>query len=76
MAGITFNLILIRVYKDRLRLIDSNADTGDANGDKTLSGLRFGAAHSITNHTTHESQATHQVNEEHRAEQDGDVRGD
>ena len=81
MAGITFNLILIRVYKDRLRMIDSNADTGDATRDKTLSELRFGAAHSssTTNHTTPESQAIHQVNEEHRAdsaEQDGDARGD
>ena len=75
MAGITFNLILIRVYKDRLRLTDSNADTGDANRDKTLSGLRFGAAHSTTNHTTPESQATHQVDEGHRAEQGGDVKG-
>ena len=78
MAGITFNLVLIRVYKDRLRMIDSNADTGDANRDKTLSDLRFGAAHSTstTNHTTPESKASHQVNGEHCAEQDDNARGD
>ena len=77
MAGITFNLILIRVYKDRLRLTHSNAGTGGANGVKPLSGLRFGAAHSTTtNDTTPESDATHQVDEEYRAEEDGDVRGD
>ena len=61
MAGITFNIILIRVYKDRVRLTDSNADTGDANREKTLSGLRFPTAYSTTNGTTPGSQATHQT---------------
>ena len=76
MAGITFNIILIRVYKDRLRLTDSHADTGDANRDKTLSELRFPTAHSTTNGTMPESQASLQANEEHRAEQDDHARGD
>jgi hypothetical protein len=71
MAGITFNVILIRIYKDRLRLTDSYADTGVANGMKPLSGLRFRVAHSTTNRTTAESQATRLENEEYRAEQDG-----
>jgi hypothetical protein len=68
MAGITFNIILIRVYKDRLRLAESHADTGYPNGNKTLSGLRFGSAHSRANRTTLESQATHRANEEHCVE--------
>ena len=57
-------------------MMDSNADTGDANRDETMSELRFGAADSTTNHTMPESQASHQVNEEHRAEQDDNARGD
>ena len=76
MAGITFNTILIRIYRDRLRLADSHADTGDANRNETLSGLRFRTAHSATNHTMSESQVSHQANEEHCAEQDGHARGD
>jgi hypothetical protein len=60
-AGITFNIILIRVYRDRLRLTDSYADTS------TLF---------TTDLTTPESQATHQANEEHCAAQDGHARGD
>jgi hypothetical protein len=65
MAGMTFNTILIRVYKDRLRLAESHADTGDANRMKSLSGLRFHTAQSTTNRTAPEGQATHQANEEH-----------
>ena len=61
MAGITFNIILIRAYKGRLRKIDSNADAGDANGEKTLSGLRFPTAHSTTNSTRSGSQAAHRA---------------
>jgi hypothetical protein len=72
MAGITFNIIIIRVYKDRLRSTDSNAGTGDAGRDKMLSGLRFHTAHSTTNGTIPESQA----NEENCVGQDGDARGD
>ena len=77
MAGITFNLILIRVYKDRLRLTARNADTGDTNRHKSPWGLRFSAAHSTTTPMTPESQAAHQVNEVHhdRADKGGDVRG-
>jgi hypothetical protein len=64
MAGITFNTILIRVHRDRLRLTDSYAESGDANRNKTLSGLRFHTGHSTANHTMSESQASHQANEE------------
>jgi hypothetical protein len=76
MAGITFNIIIIRVYQDRLRLTDSNANTGDANRDKTLSGLRFRAAHSTTNGMMPESQASRLANEENRAERDDHAKGD
>ena len=76
MAGITFNLILIRVYKDRLRLTDSNADSGDADGNETLSELQFHTTNSTSNRTMPECQDTHQENEEPCAEQDGDARGD
>jgi hypothetical protein len=77
MAGITFNIIIIRVHQDRLRLTDSlsTADTGDANMDGALSALPFRSAHSTTNHTAAESQATDQVNEEHRAEKDDHAEG-
>jgi hypothetical protein len=71
MGGITFNIIIIRVYQDRLRLTDSNADTGDAHRDKMLSGLRLRTAHSTTNGTVPENQ----VNEEHHAEKDDHARG-
>jgi hypothetical protein len=64
MAGITFNIILIRVYKDRLRPPEIHATTGDANRKKTLSGLRSRTAHSTTNRSTPESQATQQANVE------------
>jgi hypothetical protein len=75
MASITFNIIIIRVYQDRLHLTDSNADTGDANRDKTLSGLRFRTAHSTANGTIPESQASRQGNKEGRAEQDETTNG-
>ena len=68
MAGITFNLILIRVNQDRLRLTDSYADTGSV--------LQF--HHSMTHHTgttTPETQAADQVDDkEHCAEKEKDGR--
>jgi hypothetical protein len=72
MAGITFNIIVIRVYNDRSRLTDSNADSGYTGGDKPLSELRFPAAQSTTNGTMPESQAS----EAYRAEQDDYAKGD
>jgi len=75
-AGITFNIILIRVYQDRLRLRDSYATAGAANGTKTLSGMRFHTAHSTINRTMIEMQFAHQPNEEYCAEQDSHARGD
>ena len=64
MAGITFNIILIRVHQDRLRLTRSNASVGGANRDKKPPVLRFRTTDGTTNHMTPESQATHQTNEE------------
>jgi len=78
MAGITFDIILIRVCQDRLRLTDSYADTGDTNSNGTLSVLRFSTPCSTTNRTTPETQVTRQPEENevlHRAERNGHTRG-
>ena len=41
MAGIAFNLILIRVYQSRVELQDSMADSGTVDEDRTLSVIQF-----------------------------------
>ena len=53
MAGITFNLILIRVNQDRARVTDTYLETGDAIKKKTmLSRLRFRTNHSTVTDTS------------------------
>ena len=76
MAGITFNLILIRVNQDRLRFTDSYAGTVDAIKEGALSALQF--HHSMANRTgtTAESWATHQTIEEQSEERDDHARVD
>jgi len=61
-AGITFNLILIRVNQDRARVTDTYADTGDVNKKEPISRLRF-----QTNLTTQTSTnvSTNLSNEHH-----------
>ncbi|KIL56449.1 hypothetical protein M378DRAFT_522829 [Amanita muscaria Koide BX008] len=41
MAGISFNLILIRVYQSRVELQDSMADSRNLGGERTLSRMQF-----------------------------------
>ncbi|KIL61591.1 hypothetical protein M378DRAFT_129682 [Amanita muscaria Koide BX008] len=44
MAGISYNLILIRVYQSRVELRDTLADSRNVGGENTLSGMRFNNA--------------------------------
>ncbi|KAM6499911.1 hypothetical protein JOM56_005419 [Amanita muscaria] len=41
MAGISFNLLIIRVYQSRVELRDSLADSKNDDGVRTLSGMQF-----------------------------------
>jgi len=69
-AGITFNLILIRVNQDRARVTDTYTEPGDANKRETTPRLRF-----HTNSTTQMSTclSTHLSNE--FSEREDSIRG-
>ncbi|KAM6499921.1 hypothetical protein JOM56_005429 [Amanita muscaria] len=69
MAGISFNLILIRVHQSRVELRDSLADSRNVDGKRTLSGMQFNNPRIGTSSEGPPSNALDEAIQEHRSEE-------